>query len=155
TATDVYGLGAVLYALLTGRPPFQAETVLDTLTRLREQEPESPRRRNPAVDRDLDAICLKCLEKEPARRYESAEALALDLERWLAGEPIVARRPTLLQRLGSWFRRHPSVVVSAVLLLVLTALGFALSTFLLWQEKEQTNAALREKETALDAKESA
>src|SRR5262249_22183819 len=85
TATAVPGLGATLYALLTGRPPFQAKTVLDALTAARERQSDPPRRSNPCVDRRLEVICLKCLEKDPQRRYGSAQELAEDLERWLAG----------------------------------------------------------------------
>jgi serine/threonine-protein kinase len=123
TATDVYGLGAILYALLAGRPPFQADSVLDVLMQVREREPEPLRKLNPLVDRDLETICLKCLRKSPAERYVSALAVADDLERWLRGEPISARRVTLGQRLGRWARRHPRVVAAAALIVVLALAG--------------------------------
>jgi eukaryotic-like serine/threonine-protein kinase len=124
TAVDVYALGAILYEILTGRPPFKAETPLDTLLHVMEKEAELPRTLNPDADRDLETICLNCLEKEPEKRYGSAEALAAELERWQKGEPILARPATRRERLLKWAKRKPAaaaligISVLAVILLV-------------------------------------
>jgi eukaryotic-like serine/threonine-protein kinase len=126
TQTDVYGLGAVMYELLTGRQPFRDARVLETLRQVREVEPVKPRTVCANVDRNLETICLKCLEKEPQRRYGSAEALADDLERFLRDDPIVARPANALERTVKWVRRSParaSLTVSVLLLIGLSGFG--------------------------------
>lgn len=117
--SDVYSLGAVLYCLLTGRPPFQSSNVLETLKQVLTTEPVSPRLLNPAVDRDLETICLKCLEKQPARRLKSAQDLAEELGRYLAGEPIRSRRVGPVARVARWCRRNPLPMALTILVGVL------------------------------------
>jgi WD40 repeat protein len=131
-AADVYALGVILYELLTGRPPFVAETPLETLLQVQIDEPVPPGRLRGKLPRDLETICLKCLQKEPHRRYGSAQELSDDLRRFLAGEPVRARPVSALGRLGRWCRRKPAsaalalVSAAAVVLAAAGAVGFAL-----------------------------
>ncbi len=121
SATDVYGLGAVFYQLLTGQPPFAGGTTYETIRLLLNTEPRQPRQLNPKVDRDVSTICLKCLEKDPKRRYSSALALAEDLERWVKHEPVQARRTGIFIRSRKWSRRNPTSAVLAASLIALAA----------------------------------
>src|SRR5213594_2246334 len=136
SVTDVYGLGAVLYQLLTGQPPFAGGTTYETIKLLLDTEPRQPRLLNPKIDRDLSTICLKCLEKDPQRRYPSALALAEDIERWLKHEPIRARRTGLVTRGRKWVRRNPSIAVMSAMLLVLAVpLGV-----MIWRTESERSA---------------
>jgi eukaryotic-like serine/threonine-protein kinase len=129
-ASDVYGIGAILYHILTGRPPFQADSIDGLLTQLRENDPVAPRLLNPSIPRDLETLCLKCLEKDPAKRYPSALALADELNRFLHDEPIHARPVGALEKIGRWCRRKP-VLASLILLVHLVAIAGL--TGILWQ----------------------
>jgi serine/threonine protein kinase/Tfp pilus assembly protein PilF len=123
-ATDVYGLGAVFYQLLTGHPPFAGGTTYQTIRMVLETEPRKPRLWNPKVDVDLETICLKCLEKEPPRRYASALALAEDLERWLRHEPVQARPANIFKRTRKWIRRNPTKAILVPSLIAVAILAF-------------------------------
>src|SRR5881296_1314079 len=131
SVTDVYGLGAVLYQLLTGQPPFAGGTTYETIKLLLDTEPRQPRLLNSKIDRDLSTICLKCLEKDPQRRYSSALALAEDLERWLKHEPIQARHTGIFARGKKWVRRNPT---SALLVACLVALAAA-AGWIVWKSE--------------------
>ena len=128
--TDIYSLGAVLYHLLTGRPPFLADSLPDTLKQVVETDPVPPRKLSPAIPGDLETICLKCLEKQPSHRYATAPALADDLRCWLEHKPIAARPVTPLEKARKWCRRNP-VVAGLATLLGLALVGGLLTT--LWQ----------------------
>jgi serine/threonine protein kinase/Tfp pilus assembly protein PilF len=121
SVTDVYGLGAVLYQLLTGQPPFAGGTTYETIKLLLDTEPRQPRLLNPKIDRDLSTICLKCLEKDPKRRYASALALGEELEHWLKHEPIQARHTGVFARGRKWVRRNPTSALLAASLIALAA----------------------------------
>ena len=124
-ATDVYGLGAGFYQLLTGHPPFAGGTSYQTIQLLLETEPRPPRLLNPKIDRELSTICLKCLEKDPKRRYASALALAEDLEHWLRHEPIHAKRSGFFTHARKWVRRNPtSALLAASLIALAAAMGW-------------------------------
>ena len=130
-AADVYGLGAVFYQMLTGEPPFAGGTTYETIRMVLETEPRNPRLRNPKVDVDLATICLKCLEKDPKKRYVTALELAEDLEHWLRHEPIQARRSGLFTRGRKWVRRNPT---TAVLVPALVGL-VVLASVILWNRE--------------------
>jgi WD40 repeat protein len=130
-AADIYSLGATLYELLTRRPPFQAADPVETLRQVQDEEPVPPRQLNPAIDRDLELICLKCLQKEPHRRYSSAEQLADELQRYLNKEPLIYTRPVgRIERFGRWCRRNPALAKATGLATAFLGLAMGLSIIL-------------------------
>jgi WD40 repeat protein len=147
-AADVYALGAILYELLTGRPPFRGSTPVETLLQVVHDEPVPPSRLQPTVPRDLETVCLKCLEKEPAKRYANAIELAEDLRRFQVGEPTLARPVGLAGRLHKWARRNPTVASLSALAIVLAIAGLSGVS---WQLHETSEALEREKEARGDA----
>jgi WD40 repeat protein/tRNA A-37 threonylcarbamoyl transferase component Bud32 len=151
-ATDVYALGAILYKLLTGQVPFTGDSPAETLLKVLRDEVQPPSKHNRQVPRDLEAVCLKCLEKEPGQRYASAEELAQDLERWLRGEPTQARRVGVLGRVWRWCRRNP--VLTALFTLLLAATTAAI-LFAIDARQEAGNARHQEEIATGNAREAA
>ncbi|HEX3450162.1 MAG TPA: protein kinase, partial [Isosphaeraceae bacterium] len=147
TAVDVYGIGVILYELLVGHPPFRGDSPVEIIWRVVEQPPPSLRAQNRSIPRDLETICLKCLEKEPGRRFRSAEALAEDLERWLDGRTILAQRTTLPERSWRWCRRNPvlaTLIATVASLLVAIALSATSSAARLRESLTKVEIAERE-----------
>jgi serine/threonine protein kinase len=150
-AADVYALGAVLYELLTGRPPFTGPNALETLRQVREQEPARPSAIEPALDAELETVSLKCLEKNPQRRYGSALAVAEDVERWLRSEPILARPINRARRTWRWCRRNPALAALSALLVLGSTVGTTGVTALWLRAENAKSEATRHKRIAEDA----
>ncbi len=149
TASDVYGLGAILYAMLAGQAPFRGDSVLETLEKVRHDSPKAPSDLNPRLPTDLEVICLKCLEKDPGRRYGSARELADDLRRWLNGEPIRARPVSTTVMAWKWCKRKPALAGLTVALAAALVFGAA-GIVLQWREAVfQRNAAIAAKDVAV------
>ena len=148
TAADVYSLGAILYELLGGRPPFRAATALETVRQVLEQDPVRLRSLRPHVDRDLETICLKCLQKEPGGRYGSAAELADDLERFLDGRPIAARPVGVVRQAGRWCRRHPGMAALIAAVLVSLAAGAGVASYFAVSAADEAQQARQQRDKA-------
>ncbi len=141
---DVYALGAMLYELLTGRPPFKAATPLDTVLQVLSDEPVPPRQLQSKTPRDLESVCLKCLRKEPGKRYATAQELAEDLHRFQAGQPVRARRLGIVERGWRWCRRNPVVAGLTAPIVVILLVGFVGSTYFALKVTEESKVAHRQ-----------
>jgi serine/threonine-protein kinase len=148
--TDIYALGAILYEILAGQPPFQGTTTADLLRHVINDAPRPPREVDPAVPRALEAVCLKALAKRPEDRYPTADALTLDVKRWLADEPVSVYRAPWTTRLGRWARRHRSAVASAAALAITAVLALSVSTVLIRRERDEARAQRRQARLAVD-----
>ncbi|GAA4454323.1 protein kinase domain-containing protein [Novipirellula rosea] len=150
-ASDVYSLGAILYACLSGRGPFVADSVVDTIRQVIEKEPLSLRLLNPQVPKDLETICLKCLRKEPHRRYGTAGKLADDLGRFIEGRPVVARPVPAVTKAWRWSRRNPGIALLSALSVLLLLVGSSVSTFFAIQADDRANAEAAQRQRADEA----
>src|SRR5262249_17373603 len=148
---DVYALGAILYELLTGRPPFQAPTTLEVMNQVSDLDCVPPSRWFPQVPRDLEVICLKCLQKEPARRYASALAVAEDLLGFQQGKPIRVRPVSRLERMRKWARRRPAVAALTLAVLALMLFVMVAAPLVAFREARLRGDAEAERDKAKDA----
>ena len=146
-ATDTYSLGAILYLLLTGQPPFNSDNPMETMQQVLSEDPVPPSKINPLVDQDLETICLKCLEKDPQRRYKSAQALAEDLDCWERDEPVKARPTNLYLRMGKWVKRHPRLSLAALNVVLLAGVFAGVQFFT--RSEHQLDSAMKQQHIAL------